>query len=322
MNEKRISRTKRTFLLSAILFLSFACFLFTGCSRGEKNEGDTGYAIYCMDTNETKILSEYYTPVNDDTKPLIEELVARMSKEPEDISLKKVIPDNVNLEEYTIDENGILSLYWNSEYGNYTGVSEILRRASIVKTLCQIPEINSIAFYVAGQPLTDSNSDAIGFMTADMFIDNTGKETYTLDVNLTLYFSDSKGTSLVPLSVKTTYDASIPLEQLVLQKLMSDPNQISQDKGNGLLKTIPKGTKINKVSVKDNTCYLDLSEEFLKKRTDISDEVAIYSVVNTLAELPNINKVQFSIDGKQVLLYDDIVNFGEPFEVNLDIIRK
>lgn len=89
-----------------------------------------------------------------------------------------------------------------------------------------------------------------------------------------------------------------------------------------MLATMPSGTKVNKISVKDNTCYLDLSSDFLDKRDNISDEVTIYSVVNTLVELSNINKVQFSIDGEQVLLYNDSDNFGEPFERNLDLVLK
>ena len=46
---------------------------------------------------------------------------------------------------------------------------------------------------------------------------------------------------------------------------------------------------------------MDFSSEFLNKRKSITADVAIYSVVNTLVELPTVNKVQFSIDGGQVL---------------------
>ena len=49
---------------------------------------------------------------------------------------------------------------------------------------------------------------------------------------------------------------------------------------------------------------------------------SIYSVVNTLIELPNVNKVQFSIDGEQVLKYNESMSFGEPFERNLDIVKE
>jgi germination protein M len=44
-------------------------------------------------------------------------------------------------------------------------------------------------------------------------------------------------------------------------------------------------------------------------------------VVNTLTELPNVDKVQFSIDGQQATLYNDTINFGTVFERNLDIVK-
>ena len=296
------------------------CFLLTGCKK--KDSDYKGYYIYCLDANETKVATETYHKKNSDTEKLIQELIRRMEKEPRDISLKKAIPDKVTLDNYTLNEKGDLCLYWTASYGNYSGVSEILRRAAIVKTLCQIPDVRSVQFYVAGQPLTDSNMNAIGFMTAETFIDNTGETAYTQTATLNMYFSDSAGMGLVEIPVIVTYDATIPLEQLAMEQLMKGPDAINGTNQKRMLKTIPDGTQINKISIKENTCYLDLSSEFLEKRDNVSDEVAIYSVVNTLVELSNINKVQFSIDGQQVLLYDERINFGEPFESNLDIVVK
>lgn len=314
----------RSFLINEQFFLFVIlcfCLLFTGCGK-RKNTGEGGFFVYCLDANDTKVAFEEYTPKEENTDELIRELIQRMEKEPKDISMKKAIPDNVKLDEYFLNEQGDLSLYWSASYGNFTGVSEILRRAAIVKTLCQIPEIKNIQFYVAGQPLTDSNMNAIGFMMADTFIDNTGEKAYMQTASLSMYFADRQGTGLIKVPVEITYDATIPMEQLAMEQLMKGPDSIEGTSRKNLLKTIPEGTKINKISVKENTCYLDLSSDFMEKRSDISDEVAIYSVVNTLAELPTINKVQFSIDGKQVLLFDDRVNFGEPFECNLDLVKN
>lgn len=300
------------------VFFCLSLFLMSCANKTEKEY--TGYYIYCLDTNETKVASEKYTPKKKDTEDLIHELIGRMEKEPKNIAYKKAIPDNVALDSYILSSEGNLTLFWNASYGNYTGVSEILRRAAIVKTLCQIPEISSIQFYVSGQPLADSNLNAIGFMTAETFIDNTGDTAYTQTATLTMYFANSQGTGLIEVPVKITYDATIPLEQLAMEQLIKGPDDNAGNSSVEVRKTIPEGTEINKISVKENTCYLDLSYEFLEKRSDISDDVAIYSVVNTLVELSNINKVQFSIDGEQVLLFDDKVNFGEPFESNLNII--
>ena len=316
--NKRIQSFLRykIFLFSSVLLFSLAL---AGCGK-KKNSDAEGFYIYCLDASDTKVAFERYTPIGESTDELILELVRRMEKEPKDISMKKAIPDNVKLDEYFYNEQGDLSLYWSASYGNFTGVSEILRRAAIVKTLCQIPEIKNIQFYVAGQPLTDSNMNAIGFMTADTFIDNTGETAYMQTTSLIMYFADHQGTWLSKVPVEITYDATLPMEQLAMEQLMKGPDSIEGAKN--LLKTVPEGTKINKISVKENTCYLDLSSDFMEKRSNISDEVAIYSVVNTLVELPAINKVQFSIDGKQVLLFDDRVNFGEPFECNLDLVKN
>lgn len=314
----------RSFLIyERLLFflLLLFCLIFTGCGK-KTSIGEEGFFIYCLDANDTKVAFEEYKPKGENADELIRELIQRMEKEPKDISMKKAIPDNVKLDEYFLNEQGDLSLYWSASYGNFTGVSEILRRAAIVKTLCQVPEIKNIQFYVAGQPLTDSNMNAIGFMMADTFIDNTGEKAYMQTASLIMYFADRQGTGLNKVPVEITYDATIPIEQLAMEQLMKGPDSIEGTSKKNLLKTVPEGTKINKISVKENTCYLDLSSDFMEKRSDISDEVAIYSVVNTLVELPTINKVQFSIDGKQVLLFDDRVNFGEPFECNLDLVKN
>ncbi len=293
------------------------CF-FPACGKDENYDG---YYIFGIDANETKVSYEKYTPSSKDTNGLITEFLDRMSNEQEDMHMKKAIPDDVIIDNYVLSEEGSLSVYFNSSYGNYTGVLEILRRAAIVKTLCQIPGITGVQFYVAGQPLTSSNMEAVGIMYSEDFIDNTGGETnYKQNATLNMYFSSNKGTALVELPVEITYDASIPLEQLAIEQLMKGPYSIEGVNKKTVLPTIPEGTRLNKVTVKENTCYVDFSSEFLNKRKAITANVAIYSVVNTLVELPTVNKVQFSIDGEQVLEYSDTVKFGEPFERNLDLV--
>ncbi len=302
------------FILICILAMCFCA----SCGRAEKYEG---YYIFGIDANETKVAYEKYTPTSKDTNGLITEFLDRMSNEQKDMHIKKAIPDDVIIDNYVVSEEGNLSVYFNSSYGNYTGVLEILRRAAIVKTLCQIPEITGVQFYIAGQPLTGSNMEAVGVMYAEDFIDNTGGETsYKQNATLNMYFADHRGTSLVEVPVEITYDAAIPLEQLAIEQLMKGPYSIDGVNKDTVLSTIPEGTRLNKVTVKENTCYVDFSSEFLNKRKAITADVAIYSVVNTLVELPTVNKVQFSIDGEQVLEYSDTMKFGEPFERNLDLV--
>lgn len=320
MKNQEMAYNRIWYCILTVFFVCVTILLVSGCSK--KEDDYTGYYVYCLDTNETKVIGEKYIPKGKNGKEIVKELLRRMENEPEDISFKKAIPDNVKLDDFTLSSQGDLCLYWTSSYGNYTGVSEILRRAAIVKTLCQVPDVENVQFYVSGQPLTDSNMEPVGFMTADTFIDTTGEIAYKQNTTLKIYFANKEGTALRGVPVKITYDATISIEQLALEQLIKGPEKNNSLKNEELIKTIPNGTKINTITVKDNTCYLDLSSDFMEKRSGISDEVAIYSVVNTLVELPNINRVQFSIDGEQVLLYDDVINFGEPFESNLDVIER
>ena len=304
-----------------VLFV-FCLVLLSGCSHKEEPEYD-GYYIFYPDANEKKVGFEKYTPKATETSKLVEEFIRQLQKEPTDISLKKAIPDEVKIDEYVFDEAGQLTLYLSSAYGKLNRVSEILRRAAIVKTLCQVDGVNGVQFYVSGQPLTDSNLNAVGYMTADSFIDNTGGETtYKQKATLNIYFSDRTGRSLVKVPVDITYDATIPLEQLAIEQLINGPESIHGVDQNNVYPTIPEGTQLNKISVKENICYVDFSAAFLTKRTDISAETTIYSVVDTLAELSGISKVQFSINGEQVLLYNDTIDFGSTFERNLDIVKE
>ena len=83
-----------------------------------------------------------------------------------------------------------------------------------------------------------------------------------------------------------------------------------------LFPTVPPETKIRDVKVVDGICYVDLSMEFVTKHGGGSSGEAftIYSIVNSLTELSNINKVQFLIEGEKLDEYKGDFDFGKPFE--------
>ena len=71
---------------------------------------------------------------------------------------------------------------------------------------------------------------------------------------------------------------------------------------------IPGGTKLLGVEVQRNIAKVNLSEEFFKNSLDnrILDEYIIYSIVNTLTEIPGIEGVIFYIDGKRIKVYGNV----------------
>lgn len=71
---------------------------------------------------------------------------------------------------------------------------------------------------------------------------------------------------------------------------------------------IPAGTKLLKVEVQNKIAKINLSQEFLSESLDsnILDEYIIYTIVDTLTEIPEIEAVSFLIDGKEIKEYGNV----------------
>ena len=231
--------------------------------------------------------------------------------------------DVTDIKSYELTSEGYLILNFDAGYNTLTHVKEILCRAAIVKTLCQIEGVNGVEFYVNEAPLTDNSGNLYGYMSEETFVDNTsGETTYKQTLGANLYFSDASGKKLVKVPISVTFDGTISLEQLIMDQLIKGPESInSVDKS--LLATIPSKTVVNQITVREQICYIDLNKDFITSVDNIDKEVTLYSVVNSLVELHDINKVQFSIDGETMKFFGNSdIRFDTPLERNLEIIKN
>ena len=55
---------------------------------------------------------------------------------------------------------------------------------------------------------------------------------------------------------------------------------------------------------------------------EVRDYIPIYSIVNSLAELGTVNRVQFSINGSTNVMFRDTLSLDTTFERNLDCIGE
>ncbi len=71
---------------------------------------------------------------------------------------------------------------------------------------------------------------------------------------------------------------------------------------------IPAGTELLGAEVNENIAKIDFSQEFLENSLDtrILDEYIIYSIVNTLTEIPQIEGVIFYIEGVRIRMYGNV----------------
>ena len=292
------------------------CFLLvvlTACSK-KVNEEVSEYKIYYVNKDATKLVSESFEPENKESKnDMVNEFISASKSEPADANLERVLPADVDILGYSFGEAGQLILDFSATYTtSLTGTREILARAAIVKTFAQIKGIEYVEFNIMGYPLSLGDK-AVTMMKASDFVETTG---FTQNAYVTLYFSNKKGDALIESRREVDYDGIISVEQLIVNQLIVGP----VEKEYGMIPTLNPETKLNSVTTKDGICYVDFNEKFLENLNGVSEQVTIYSVVNSLVELTNVNKVQFLINNKKVKLYKT-VELDELFDRNLDIIE-
>lgn len=135
---------------------------------------------------------------------------------------------------------------------------------------------------------------------------------------VSLYFKNKNTDELVPegrlIDVKLLLNE--PYKTL-MQFLIDGPKNEKSEK------LIPEGTKINKIELKNDIVYIDLSKEFVEnhKGGEQLESNTIYSIVNTMTQLTEVNGVKILIDGEADKGFKDgKIKFDDAF-VKLDVTK-
>ena len=315
-------RSRKRLLLLGMLFLVM-CF-YIGCLQETNPEQqivtvdipEGKIKLYFMNEERTKVIGENFALGYGNTDEQISKFLTALEEVLWTEDEKALITDQNPINEYRINEiTGLLALRFTSDYKSSQSITEVLRRAAIVKTMCQLDEVSSVEFYIGTQPLMTSAGKPVGTLTEKDFIDSTGENTeFYQETQVAVYFANEKGDALVESNLRITFDGTLPTERLIMAQLMDGPVL------EGMQPVIPSGTVLHKVTIRDGICYVDFNEKFMEKRSGITAEVAIYSIVNSLTELSNVYKVQFLINGATKKTYQSL-DFSQAFERNLEIVE-
>ena len=131
--------------------------------------------------------------------------------------------------------------------------------------------------------------------------------------DIKLYYTDN-GASGLYAEVRKIEASKAKDPKVIVEELLKGT---TSDK---LVNVIPEGTKLNSCTVDGGLCTLDLSSQFVSKNGTANEQLSIYSVVNTLCLLDDIEEVRFLIDGKEVMIYGSYI-FDEPFAPDTTIVK-
>ena len=303
-------------LAAMLLLCGTLGLLLSACGKRADQQSGTAFDVYYLNREETKIVKEVFYIDSQEPESQIRQLISALEATPEDVSLKSPVGNGFRITSFQVEEGGQLDLDVDESYKKLPPTTEILVRAALVRTLSQAEGINHVLMTVGGQPLTDNTGITVGPMTADAFIDNAGEEMNTYEgVRLKLYFANETGDGLVEVIKPVEYNSNISMEKLVVEYLVKGPD--SED----VYPVINPGTKILGVTVKDGICYVNLDENFLTQIYNVTADVAVYSIVNSLVELSNVNKVQIAVNGKTDIVFRETFNLVNLYERNLELIK-
>ena len=290
----------------------------TGCAREEKE--DSGLLLYYLNEDLSSLNTLSYLMEDGKSKAdlspqeMADDMLEQLATPSGDV--RSIAPiQNFTVTGTTL-QNGTLTVFLSSDYEELETVREILTRAALVNTLCQIDGVDSVSFLCGDHPLTNEDGSVVTAMNSDMFIFNSGKEIMNYEkVRLHLYFANEDGDQLVDTYRSVVYNSNISMERLVVEQVLKGPNS------DVVFPTLNPAAKVLSVTTRDGVCYVNLDQAFLTEPYGVTSQVAIYSLVNSLTELSSVSAVQITIEGKTGKAFMDS-SLSSAFERNLSVVRK
>ncbi len=267
--------------LAGILAVSMLLFA-NGC--GEKEPTITETVIDSVDSSISSDRGITIYRVKDRMVVADEELF--QPKQPDSVAnaleeTMGILPltDGVRFQAYTMGSGNAVSLVFQVD-DTVSKESLLLEKAAVVSTIEQIRNIGAITLSIrdgAGEVLEEGVYSSKSFYYYDDVIptgQNTGQ--------IVLYLPDEERKELSPVQLMVTLQLDSSVEGEVVNQLI--------ERG-----ALPKGTQLISLSVTQKIAYVDLSREFLEG----ADRLAIYSLVDSICNLPHVSGVQILIDGEK-----------------------
>ncbi len=307
---------KNIWMLVVMAFLLAAC----GADEGpitETIESDQ-LNIYLVNSTSDTLVE---VGVDVDTTSLdsqLADVLKKLSYGDDEEGLLPTLPEADMIESIELDGSRVI-VHVTDKFLAMDEVDLLICRSSLIKSITAIKGIESIEFYNDGLPLKDDEGKVYGaFYQDDVVTHSNTANNMAQERPVTLYYPDNNGEHLVKVTKSISLRAGEALEASLIEELMVLPTV------SDVVSPIPEGTIVKNIHVTDGICYVDFNEAFRGNHYGGStgELMTVYSIVNTLTELPNVSRVQFLIEGEKMVTYKGHLDFSQLFEYNIELIGK
>lgn len=299
-----------------LLAVLAALILLTGCSGNGETEAPSEYFMYYLSLEANKVVENAYEPEASSGDEMIQEFVDRLNETPEGEDYQRLMPKDAKIDSYSL-EDSTLTLTIGGDYEQMERPREVLVRVGLVRAFTQISGVDRVQIVTENGELKDSAGNAIGAMTRESFVENTGSEINNYQyTTLTLYFANATGDKLVPETRSVYYSTGVPLERVVVEQLVKGPAE------EGHYAVLPSDTNILSVTTSENIAYVNFDNTFMNGTVNVLQEIPIYALVNSITTNCPVQRVQFSIDGESDVTFRESMKLNQFYERDLSYLEE
>jgi germination protein M len=241
-------------------------------------------------------------------------------KGPSDLAkFEKSISDTVKVLGITFEQDK-LTVNLNKDFNTFGGVMhEAATISSLVNTMVQFPEINSVRIMIEGKDLIAPSGNPYGFLSEIQFDPNNVGQMENNEV--TLYFAEDQAMYVVAEKRKINIEKDAPKDVLIkvlIEEMIKGPTNTD------LYPTIPAETRVNSVVVVGQRATIDFSEEMYTKhsRGAAGEDMTLTSIANTITEIEGITEVVLLLNGNPLNIEHIIIDSDNPLTRAEDRILK
>ena len=183
---------------------------------------------------------------------------------------------------------------------------------------------NEIQDWKAGDSSAPENSSSVlqsGQIILDRPLVISGSETPVTNMNedmpmmtVSLYFANANGTKLI--EEKRVIPKEEGVARATIGELIMGPDT------EALLPTLPAGTVLQDINIKDGICIVDFNSNFQNGIATVEEEnLCIYSLVNTLTQFDSVNEVKILVNGRHVEKFKGAVDVSANISRNTGMIE-
>lgn len=216
------------------------------------------------------------------------------------------VPEGVYLESWSLD-GSLAALRFSLSALELTDMEQTAMAFAAALTLCALDEVDAVTVLAGEETLFRR------LAAEDALLEDTDSDPFSR--RLKLYFADEQKQYLVSEYRSLSLDEDSSLERYVVEELLRGPNSAE------LRAVIPEGTKLLSCTTEDGICTVDLSGEFMvgKPAGALEERLVIYSIVNSLGALAEVEAVQILCQGQAL---DGYVyrSLAEPLESYMNVL--